>query len=68
MGDWKEESISPEYIMGLLHKKIESVSFKSIKEDVVSFIKNDAVLNIWSPEYFNDLIGRIKFNQVKNYY
>lgn len=60
-GNWKEDSISPEDIMELLHKKIESVSFKSIKEDVVRFIKNDEVLNIWGPEYFNDLIEKIKF-------
>ncbi|SDQ22167.1 MULTISPECIES: nucleotidyl transferase AbiEii/AbiGii toxin family protein [Flagellimonas] len=60
-GDWKEDSISPEDVMELLHKKIESVSFKSIKEDVVRFIKNDDVLSIWSPEYFNDLIEKIKF-------
>lgn len=48
--------------------KIESVSFKRIKEDVVRRIKNDDVLSVWSPEYFNDLVGKIKFNQVKNYY
>lgn len=60
-GDWKEDNISPEDIKELLHKKIESVSFKRIKEDVVRFIKNDDVLSIWSPEYFNDLIEKIKF-------
>jgi len=59
--DWKEEHISPEQIIELLQMKIEAVSFKNIKEDVVRFIKNDDVLSIWSPEYFNDLIGNIKF-------
>ena len=62
--DWQEDSISPEQILELLDKKIESVSFSSIKEDVVRFIKNDDVLNIWSPEYFKDLIAKIKFNNI----
>jgi predicted nucleotidyltransferase component of viral defense system len=59
--DWKDDSISNEQIIELLDTKIKSVSFSSIKEDVVRFIKNDDVLNIWSPEYFKDLIEKIKF-------
>lgn len=59
--DWREHSISNEQIVGLLDAKINSVSFSSIKEDVVRFIKNDDVLAIWSPEYFKDLIEKIKF-------
>lgn len=59
--DWQENSITNEQIIDLLDSKIKSVSFSSIKEDVVRFIQNDAILNIWSPEYFNDLIKKIKF-------
>lgn len=59
--DWQEESISKEQIIELLDKKIESVSFSSIKEDVIRFIENEEILNIWSPEYFKDLINQIKF-------
>lgn len=59
--DWKGDSISNEQIVELLDTKIKSVSFSSIKEDVVRFIKNDDVLNIWGPEYFKDLIEKIKF-------
>ncbi|MFC2090962.1 nucleotidyl transferase AbiEii/AbiGii toxin family protein [Bacteroidota bacterium] len=59
--DWKGDSISNEQIIELLDTKIKSVSFRSIKEDVVRFIKNDDDLNIWSPEYFKDLIEKIKF-------
>lgn len=59
--DWQEESISKDQIIGLLNKKIESVSFSSIKEDVIRFIENEEILNIWSPEYFKDLINQIKF-------
>jgi predicted nucleotidyltransferase component of viral defense system len=59
--DWQEEHISNEQILELLDTKINSVSFSSIKEDVVRFIKNDEALKIWSPEYFKDLIEKIKF-------
>lgn len=59
--DWQDDRISNEQIIELLDTKIKSVSFSSIKEDVVRFIKNDDVLNIWSPEYFKDLIEKIKF-------
>jgi len=59
--DWHDNSISNEQIIGLLDVKINSVSFNSIKEDVVRFIQNNDSLNIWSPEYFKDLIKHIKF-------
>lgn len=59
--DWQEDSISPDQITELLNMKIKSVSFSSIKEDVVRFIKDDDALRIWSPEYFKDLIEKIKF-------
>lgn len=59
--DWLDDSITNEQIIDLLDTKIKSVSFDSIKEDVVKFIPNDAVLSIWNPEYFKDLIEKIKF-------
>jgi len=59
--DWSDDSISEKQIIELLETKIKSVSFSSVKEDVVRFIKNDDGLNIWSPEYFKDLIEKIKF-------
>ncbi len=59
--DWQEDNISTEQVIELLDMKIKSVSFSSIKEDVVRFIKNDDFLSIWSPEYFKDLIEKIKF-------
>ncbi|PKQ46530.1 nucleotidyl transferase AbiEii/AbiGii toxin family protein [Confluentibacter flavum] len=59
--DWQDDSISNEQIINLLDTKIKSVSFSSIKDDVVRFIQNDDVLNIWSPQYFIDLIEKIKF-------
>lgn len=60
-GDWQKESISPEQIIELLKEKITTVSFENIKDDVTKFIKNDSVLRIWGPAYFNDLLEKLKF-------
>lgn len=62
--DWHDDDISQKQIVELLDKKIESVSFKNIKEDVVRFVKSDDSLSIWSTEYFKDLIRQIKFENV----
>jgi len=62
-GDWVEEEISSDQILELINHKIDSVSFKNIKEDIVRFIKDDDVLRIWSPNYFKDLIKKMKFEQ-----
>ena len=64
--DWRDDSISNEHIIELLDAKINSVSFSSLREDVVRFIQNDEVLNIWSPKYFKDLIRKIKFENTES--
>ena len=59
--DWQEKSISEKQITELLYNKIDSVDFSSIRDDVARFIQNDDVLKIWSPEYFKDLVNKMKF-------
>ncbi|GAA4334383.1 nucleotidyl transferase AbiEii/AbiGii toxin family protein [Flaviaesturariibacter amylovorans] len=58
--DWTEDIISEEQFRELLTKRIESVSFASIREDVVRFIPDATKLEIWSPQYFKDLAKRLK--------
>jgi predicted nucleotidyltransferase component of viral defense system len=65
-GDWKGDSITNEQIIELLKSKIDSVSFDNIKEDVVRFIKDDEILEIWSPAYFKDLVEKLKFENLPN--
>ncbi len=60
-GDWKEKLMTKEQLMTLLQNKIQSVSFSSICEDVVRFIPDDKVIELWSTQYFNDLVQKIKF-------
>lgn len=60
-GDWTEEKITPGQFIELLHRRIDTVSFDYIREDIVRFIKDDRQLDIWSATYFKDLSGKIKF-------
>ncbi len=60
-GDWNKKSITEKQFLKLLHEKINSTSLNKVKEDVVYFVKNDNVLDIWSTDYFNDLVEKIKF-------
>jgi predicted nucleotidyltransferase component of viral defense system len=60
--DWKEDTISPEQILQLLREKINTTSVDSAKEDVIRFIPDSSVLDIWSKEYFLDLIEKLKFH------
>ena len=60
-GNWSEDEMSPEDVLGLLREKFKTVSFDHVKEDIVPFIKDDAVLKIWTEQYFNDLVEKLKF-------
>jgi predicted nucleotidyltransferase component of viral defense system len=59
--DWNAEIITNEQILELINRKIESVSFTNIKEDVIRFIKDEKALSIWSAKYFKDLLEKMKF-------
>ncbi|MFP5438848.1 MAG: nucleotidyl transferase AbiEii/AbiGii toxin family protein [Bacteroidia bacterium] len=60
-GDWPEENITGEQVLQLLQDKIKQVSIDNVKDDVVRFIEDDSILNIWSEQYFTDIIQKLKF-------
>ena len=60
-GNWSKDEMSPEDVLGLLREKFKTVSFDHVKEDIVPFIKDDAILKIWTEQYFNDLVEKLKF-------
>lgn len=60
-GDWLEDRITPDQILKLLQMKIQSVSVEQVKEDVIRFIPDSSVLDIWSTTYFLDLVEKLKF-------
>ena len=53
--------LNKEKVIKLLTNKIESTDFNLAKEDISPFINNRDRLDIWSKEFFLDLIGRMKF-------
>ncbi len=62
-GDWGDETISPDQVTELLKLKIKTVDFNQVKADVVRFVRDDSILAIWSPQYFLDLIEKLKFKE-----
>ena len=59
-GDWNQKSISEADLKSILATKIDTVNMDYVKADAVRFIPNPSVLDIWSPEYFRDLINHLK--------
>lgn len=59
--DWdSKDEMSHEILLELVTKKIQTVSFSQIKDDVKRFIPHQDALNIWSEKYFLDLIKQLK--------
>lgn len=59
--DWTKKDLSKSQLIKLLNDKIDAVSFKAVKDDIVKFIPDTRVLDIWSPAYFHDLVKKINF-------
>src|SRR5450432_4735582 len=59
-GNWKTGLLNRKQLIHLLENKIHSVSFNNIREDIIKFIPDAKVLEIWSAAYFSDLIKNIK--------
>jgi predicted nucleotidyltransferase component of viral defense system len=60
-GDLSKDKISTEDIRELLRKKIAATSMNQVKEDIIRFIPDPKVLDIWSTDYFLDLVEKLKF-------
>ncbi len=61
-GNWSKKDLNKNQLIKLLSEKINAVSFKAVKDDIVKFIPDPTVLDIWSPAYFHDLVKRIKID------
>ena len=59
-GDWREPSLTKAQLHHLLIERIRSLDMNRVKEDVIRFIPNPQELDIWSPNYFEQLIGYLK--------
>jgi hypothetical protein len=59
-GDWDKDSITETQFRELLKQKIDTVKIDYVVNDIRRFIKDPKVLDIWSPQYFHDLISKLK--------
>jgi len=59
-GDWDKDDISEEEFRQLLKAKIDAVKMDYVINDIRRFIKDPQALAIWSPQYFHDLVSKLK--------
>ena len=60
-GDWANQEMEQHEILELIEKKINFADIEKIKDDVIRFIPNPEILNIWSIDYFQLLKSRMQF-------
>lgn len=58
-GSLQQEAVTHAELQALLQQRIRSVDFENAKQDVVKFILDAKVLNIWSTDYFLQLAHRL---------
>ena len=58
--DWDKPNITKQELILLLENKVNTVDFNKIKEDIIRFIPDSSVLEIWSAQYFKELFHKIK--------
>jgi predicted nucleotidyltransferase component of viral defense system len=59
-GDWQKQTLSETEFRELLDTKINAVDIGRVKSDIVRFIPDAKVLDIWSSSYFKDLTKNLK--------
>lgn len=60
-GHWGEDvPLNRERLIELLNDKIDRVDFASAKKDVLLMIKDASSVEIWSKEFFRDVIQRLR--------
>ncbi|QAA81708.1 nucleotidyl transferase AbiEii/AbiGii toxin family protein [Aequorivita sp. H23M31] len=62
-GDWQKPTISKEEFLNLLRDKIDATSIEKVKADVRPFVRNNEHLEIWGPQYFQDLVDLLKVDE-----
>ncbi len=58
-GDWSAGKITKPELLKILNARISEVDFDKVREDVVKFVPDAKVLQIWSEKYFQDLMKHL---------
>ncbi|KFC21518.1 nucleotidyl transferase AbiEii/AbiGii toxin family protein [Epilithonimonas lactis] len=61
--DWGRETISETEFTVMLTERIENLNVEIAKRDVERFIHNPKILDIWSKQYFLDLVKMLKIKE-----
>jgi hypothetical protein len=59
-GDWGSSSMSMDEIRDLLMRKADTLPMDRVIEDVIRFVKDPSRFQIWSADYFKQLIQKIE--------
>lgn len=60
-GDLADRKLSTSEFQALLHERIDSLNVRSARQDVVRFIPEPAVVDIWSRDYFHQIADMVRF-------
>lgn len=60
-GSLERTELTKEIFKQLLKEKIAKISIEMVKRDVRPFIRNQGEIDIWSTDYFLQLVDMIRF-------
>jgi len=61
-GQWKESKIlGPDDFRTLVAEAIERLDIDQARRDVLPFVRNPQMLEVWSREFFQDVVSRIRY-------
>lgn len=61
-GFWnKKQKLTPDELIKLFDKKIIDLDIKSAKDDIINFIKDPSKVALWSKDFFNQIVRKIKY-------
>lgn len=63
--DFNSEDLSKEVFLKMLTERLATTDINAVRNDVLPFIKNPSELDIWSNDYFVQLVGMMKFQEGK---
>ena len=59
---FNNEDITPELFKEKLIERFSTTDIKQVKEDVLPFVRNPKELDIWSNDYFVQLVGMMRYD------
>ena len=63
--EFNSEDLSKEDFLKMLTERLATTDINAVRNDVLPFIKNPSELDIWSNDYFVQLVGMMKFQEGK---